>query len=68
LETLRDHGLLYDRDEAGEFRHLYTDTFHDRFFFEAVERRSGYSGFGAPNASVRTAAQARQRPGATYML
>ena len=68
LETLRDHGLLYDRDEAGEFRHLYTDTFHDRFFFEAVERRSGYSGFGAANASVRTAAQARQRPGATYML
>jgi 4-hydroxyphenylpyruvate dioxygenase len=68
LEALRVHGLLYDRDEAGDFRHLYTDAFHDRFFFEAVERRSGYSGFGAANASVRTAAQARQSPGATYML
>jgi 3-dehydroshikimate dehydratase len=68
LEALRVHGLLYDRDEAGDFRHLYTDAFHDRFFFETVERRSGYSGFGAANASVRTAAQARQSPGATYML
>jgi 4-hydroxyphenylpyruvate dioxygenase len=68
LETLQAHGLLYDRDDAGEFRHLYTDAFHDRFFFEAVERRSGYSGFGAANASVRTAAQARQSPGATFML
>jgi 4-hydroxyphenylpyruvate dioxygenase len=68
LGVLQAHGLLYDRDEAGEFRHLYTDAFHDRFFFEAVERRSGYSGFGAANASVRTAAQARQSPGATFML
>jgi 3-dehydroshikimate dehydratase len=68
LAALQAHGLLYDRDEAGEFRHLYTDAFHDRFFFEAVERLSGYSGFGAANASVRTAAQARQSPGATFML
>ncbi len=68
LSELRKHGLLYDRDEAGEFRHLYTDTFHDRFFFEAVQRQAGYAGFGAANASVRTAAQARQSPGATYML
>jgi 4-hydroxyphenylpyruvate dioxygenase len=68
LGALQAHGLLYDRDESGEFRHLYTDAFHDRFFFEAVERRSGYSGFGAANATVRTAAQARQSPGATFML
>jgi 4-hydroxyphenylpyruvate dioxygenase len=68
LHELQAHGLLYDRDETGEFRHLYTDAFHDRFFFEAVQRQAGYSGFGADNASVRTAAQARQSPGATYML
>ena len=65
---LQSHGLLYDRDETGEFRHLYTEAFHDRFFFEAVQRQAGYAGFGAANASVRTAAQARQSPGATYML
>jgi 3-dehydroshikimate dehydratase len=68
LHDLQEHGLLYDRDDNGEFRHLYTDAFHDRFFFEAVQRQAGYAGFGAANASVRTAAQARQSPGATYML
>ncbi len=68
LHELQEHGLLYDRDDNGEFRHLYTDAFHDRFFFEAVQRQAGYAGFGAANASVRTAAQARQSPGATYML
>ena len=68
LSGLQNHGLLYDRDETGDFRHLYTDAFHDRFFFEVVERQAGYCGFGAANASVRTAAQARQSPGATYML
>jgi 4-hydroxyphenylpyruvate dioxygenase len=68
LSELQDHGLLYDRDNGGVFRHLYTDAFHDRFFFEAVQRQGGYTGFGAVNASVRAAAQARQSPGATYML
>jgi 4-hydroxyphenylpyruvate dioxygenase len=61
LTTLQKLGLLYDRDESGTFRHLYTNAFHDRFFFEAVQRDGGYGGFGAANAPVRTAAQARQR-------
>lgn len=68
LAELQRFGLLYDRDDTGEFRHLYTEAFHDRFFFEIVQRLGGYTGFGAANASVRTAAQARQSPGATYML
>jgi 4-hydroxyphenylpyruvate dioxygenase len=64
LATLQQHALLYDRDGQGEFRNLYTDAFQDRFFFEAVERRGGYAGFGAANAPVRAAAQARQHPAA----
>ncbi len=68
LSALQRHGLLYDRDDAGEFWHLYTDAFQDRFFFEVVERRDRYSGFGASNASVRAAAQARQQPIATELL
>ena len=52
--------LLYDCDEGGEFLHTYTDTFHDRFFFEIVQRR-GYRGFGEVNASVRMTAQAVAR-------
>jgi len=60
LAELSRWNLLYDRDDNGEFLHAYTDTFHDRFFFEIVERR-GYHGFGAANAPVRMAAQAARR-------
>jgi 4-hydroxyphenylpyruvate dioxygenase len=51
-------GILYDRDPRGEYFQLYTPTLFDRYFFEIVERR-GYTGFGAPNAPIRLAAQAR---------
>jgi 4-hydroxyphenylpyruvate dioxygenase len=68
LSALQVLGLLYDRDDAGEFWHLYTCAFHDRFFFQAVQRRDGYAGFGAANAPVRAAAQARQYSVATSLL
>ncbi|GGZ02334.1 bifunctional sugar phosphate isomerase/epimerase/4-hydroxyphenylpyruvate dioxygenase family protein [Streptomyces poonensis] len=57
LETYRDLGILYDRDEqGGEFRHCYTETV-GRVFFELVQRDAGYRGYGAANAPVRMAAQ-----------
>ena len=59
LATIERLGLLYDQDGAGTFRHAYTAAFQDRFFFEITERRDGYQGFGAANAGVRMAAQAR---------
>lgn len=59
LERLRAGNILYDRDGDAEYLQLYTPTFEDRFFFELVERRGGYRGFGAANASIRLAAQAR---------
>jgi 4-hydroxyphenylpyruvate dioxygenase len=65
LEQLQALNLLYDRDDGGTFRHAYTGAFHERFFFEIVERR-GYLGFGAVNASVRMAAQAQLRPSADF--
>lgn len=58
VAELREHGLLYDRDEHGEFLHFYTATLGE-VFVEVVERRGGYRGFGAPNAPVRLAAQYR---------
>jgi 4-hydroxyphenylpyruvate dioxygenase len=58
VADLSAHGILYDRDRDGEYFQLYTPTFADRFFFEIVERRA-YAGFGAPNAPIRLAAQAR---------
>ena len=61
LEMLRTHNILYDRDDTGEFLHAYTDPFDDRFFFEIVQRIGGYQQYGAANASVRMAAQAKRR-------
>jgi 4-hydroxyphenylpyruvate dioxygenase len=62
LGRLQRLGLLYDRDAHGEFLHAYTEPFHERFFFELVQR-TGYLGYGAANASVRMAAQAQLRHG-----
>ena len=59
IDELKSKNILYDRDGTGEFLQAYTQTFDDRFFFELVERRSGYRNFGAVNASIRLAAQAR---------
>jgi len=56
LATLRELNLLYDRDADGEFLHFYTATVGS-VFFEMVERRGNYSGYGAPNAPVRHAVQ-----------
>ncbi|MET7945018.1 TIM barrel protein [Streptomyces sp. NPDC005302] len=53
---LRELGLMYDRDEQGEFLHLYTLTI-GRVFFELVQRIDGYQGFGMINAPARLAAQ-----------
>lgn len=56
LATLRELHLLYDRDADGEFLHFYTATVGS-VFFEMVERRGAYDGYGAPNAPVRHAVQ-----------
>ena len=54
---MRELGVLYDRDARGEFLHFYTAAVGGRLFFEVVERRGGYDGYGAANAPVRMAAQ-----------
>ena len=59
LKAMKDNGILYDRDDTGEFFQIYTHAFEERFFFEIVQRR-GYGGFGAPNAGIRLAAQTRE--------
>jgi 4-hydroxyphenylpyruvate dioxygenase len=57
LARMRALGVLYDRVKDGEFFHIYTRTFQNRFFFEIVERHN-YDLFGAANTPVRLAAQA----------
>jgi 3-dehydroshikimate dehydratase len=66
LDLLRAHAILYDRDDAGEYLQAYTSNIGGLFFFEIVERR-GYKGFGAVNAPIRLAAQARLSNGAVRL-
>jgi len=54
-------GILYDRVGEGEFFHLYSTPFEDRFFFEVVCRKGGYDLYGAANAPARMAALAQWR-------
>ncbi|HTE37444.1 MAG TPA: TIM barrel protein [Reyranella sp.] len=63
IEAMRAHNILYDREGGAEYFQVYTETFDQRFFFEIVQRR-GYRGYGAGNAPVRLAAQARLSAGA----
>ena len=58
-DRLQAANILYDRDEHGEYLQLYSPNFGEGFFFEIVERRGGYRGYGAPNAIFRIAAQKR---------
>lgn len=56
VDRMQVAGILYDQDERGQFLHAYTLPYENRFFFEVVERRGAYDGYGAPNAPVRMAA------------
>jgi 4-hydroxyphenylpyruvate dioxygenase len=54
---MRGRNILYDEDASGRYFQIYTRDING-LFFEAVQR-DGYKGFGAGNAPVRMAAQAR---------
>ena len=58
-DRLRHSNILYDRDGTGEYFQMYSRNFGEGFFFEIVERRGGYKGYGAANAPFRIAAQKR---------
>ncbi|HTS23990.1 MAG TPA: TIM barrel protein [Casimicrobiaceae bacterium] len=60
IEQMRSLGILYDRSPAGEYFHIYSRSFADRFFFEIVERVGGYDAYGALNAPARMASQAQR--------
>jgi len=62
LARLRAASIFYDRDDHGEYFQLYSPSYGEGFFFEIVERRGGYRGYGAPNAQFRIAAQKRLLP------
>lgn len=53
---LRELDLVYDRDGDAEYVQFYTRTC-GQIFFEFVERRGNYDGFGAGNAPIRLSVQ-----------
>src|ERR1700674_104906 len=61
VERLRRLGILYDCSGDGEYFHIYSDVFADRFFFEIVQRLGHYDGYGASNAPARMASQVQKR-------
>jgi 4-hydroxyphenylpyruvate dioxygenase len=60
VDRLRQLGILFDRSPEGDYFHIYTESFGDRFFFEIVERKGAYDAYGALNAPARMASQAQQ--------
>jgi 4-hydroxyphenylpyruvate dioxygenase len=63
IARLQVENILYDRQDGTEYFQIYSQPIFNGFFFEIVERRRGYSGYGARNASARLAAQMKyQRP------
>ena len=64
LSELAYYNVLYDRDaQGGELFHVYTEPFEGRFFFEVLQRKGDYAGYGAANVAVRLAALAKARSG-----
>jgi 4-hydroxyphenylpyruvate dioxygenase len=62
LAAMREHSILYDRDEHGEYLHFFTEMLGSRVFFEVVQRIGAYTGYGDPNsAPVRMAAHRERR-------
>ncbi|MBQ2263705.1 MAG: sugar phosphate isomerase/epimerase and 4-hydroxyphenylpyruvate domain-containing protein [Loktanella sp.] len=59
LDRLKAGNILYDEDSNGAFFQFYSRPYAGGMFFEIVERRGGYTGYGAPNAPFRIAAQKR---------
>jgi 4-hydroxyphenylpyruvate dioxygenase len=58
IDRMAELGILYDRDGDAEYFQFYSRAFAKRVFFEVVERR-GYGAYGAANAVIRLASQAR---------
>lgn len=57
IEKLRAGNILYDRAGKAEYFQIYSTPIFDGFFFEIVQRKGGYDGYGARNAPIRLAAQ-----------
>jgi 4-hydroxyphenylpyruvate dioxygenase len=60
IGVLREHSVLYDKDEHGEYLHFFTRMYGSRIFFEVVQRINGYASLGASNSTALRMAAHRQ--------
>lgn len=60
VKKLRGSNILYTKNN-GEYLQIYSAPIFDGFFFEIVERRDQYQGYGSKNASARLAAQSNYK-------
>ncbi len=67
LDQLRAGNIFYDRDDTGEFFQFYSQIYGEGFFFEIIERRGDYKGYGATNAQFRISAQKRNMQRLGYL-
>jgi 4-hydroxyphenylpyruvate dioxygenase len=59
VQQLQAGNILYSRHDDGEYFQIYSQSIFSGLFFEVVERRNRYDGYGAENAPIRLAAQAQ---------
>ena len=60
LARMRAAGVLFDRSPAGDYLHIYTESFEGGLFFEVAQRVGAYDAYGALNAPARMASQAQE--------
>lgn len=60
VALLQAGNILYDRDDWGEYFQIYSTPIWSGFFFEIVQRKRRYKGYGARNAPIRLAALLQQ--------
>ena len=61
LTNLRAGHMLYDQEGEAEYFQIYGVPIFNGFFFEIVQRKGSYQGYGAHNAPIRLKAQAQYR-------
>lgn len=57
VSKLKEGNILYSKRDKSEYFQIYSTPIFDGFFFEIVERKNGYQGYGSRNAPTRLAAQ-----------
>ena len=61
VSKLKEGNILYSRTGKSEYFQIYSTPIFDGFFFEIVERKNGYQGYGSRNAPTRLAAQRKYK-------